>query len=215
MRPINKELFTINKTEYIPYGNAKDDLFSAIGQYCSYCERTGYSSALDVEHVKDKDSFSSLKFNWDNFILSCKNCNSIKGKKTVDNTLLPHIDDTFNVFIYLEGGYIDINRVNVIKGTDLETKTQNLINLVGLDRIPGHPKYSHKDKRWNDRKKVWELAKKYLISYEAGKINKEVIIDLAEGYGFWSIWMQIFKNHSVVKNELIEKFNGTRSEVIY
>ena len=83
MRPIDKSLFISNQVSYIPYGEAKPDLIAAIGKYCSYCEREGFSSALDVEHIEDKDTHPALTYLWSNFLLSCKNCNSIKNAKEI------------------------------------------------------------------------------------------------------------------------------------
>lgn len=102
MRPLNKDLFTTNQTTYNPYGDAKEDLMLALGSFCSYCEREGYNSALDVEHINDKDTHPSQKYDWENFLLACKNCNPIKGRKQIDNSLMPHIDNTFIIFSYLE-----------------------------------------------------------------------------------------------------------------
>jgi hypothetical protein len=51
---------------------------------------------------------------------------------------LPHIDNTFVVFSFLESGLPDINRAI---DDALKPKVQALIDLVGLDRVPGHDKY--------------------------------------------------------------------------
>jgi len=211
MRPVDKDLFTTNQITYNPYGDAKDDLILALGNFCSYCERRGYSSALDVEHIDDKDTYPNQKFNWNNFLLACKNCNSIKGTKAIEDSLMPHIDNTFTIFSYLESGLIIIN-TNVTAPLNLDTKVQKLMNLVGLDRIPGHPNYSYKDKRWQERKKVWELSNKYLGKYKNGKCDIDTIKDLALNSGFWSIWMTIFNDKSEVKEELVNYFNGTKIE---
>ncbi len=207
MRPVNKDLFTTNHARYEPYGDAKDDLILALGAFCSYCERQGFSSALDVEHIDDKNTHPNQKFDWNNFLLACKNCNSIKGKKSVGGSLMPHIDNTFEVFSYLESGLIIVNSAIL---PSLYIKTENLLNLVGLDRIPGHPKYSKKDKRWQERKKAWELSNKYLDKYKNQKCDIDTIVDLALKTGFWSIWMTVFDGYDDVKQRLISQFNGTR-----
>ena len=104
MRPVDKTRYTTNQVEYNPYGDAKPDLIAAIGKFCSYCEREGFSSALDVEHIEDKDAHPDKKFLWDNFLLACKNCNSIKGTKEIDfpNIILPHLQNTFSPFESIE-----------------------------------------------------------------------------------------------------------------
>ena len=202
MRPVNKDIFEENQDTYNPYGDAKDDLILALGNFCSYCERQGYSSALDVEHINDKDTHPDQKYNWNNFLLACKNCNPIKGTKLIENSLLPHIDNTYIVFSYLESGFISTDN----------PLAQKLIDLVGLDRVPGHPNYSKKDKRWEERKQAWEIASRYSTKYQAGQCDIEIIKDLALKSGFWSIWMNEFQNFIEVQQELIISFNGTHTE---
>ena len=209
MRPVDKSLYTTNQVQYNPYGDAKPDLIEAIGKYCSYCEREGFRSSLDVEHIEDKSTYPAKKFLWINFLLACKNCNSIKGTNEVDfpNIILPHLDDTFSPFEYLESGYIKI-KDDIAE--PLRSKVIELIRLIGLDRLPGHQSYSTKDDRWQERKQVWEISKKYYLKYSIGKCDIETIIDLSKSYGFWSIWMNAFKNFPEVQKELILQFKGTR-----
>ena len=209
MRPVDKTRYTANQAVYNPYGNAKPVLIEAIGKYCSYCEREGFSSALDVEHIEDKDAHPDKEFLWDNFLLACKNCNSIKGTTEIDfpNINLPHIQDTFSPFEYLESGYIKIK-------DDLKEPVRNrvtaLVNLVGLDRRPGHLRYSSKDDRWQERKQAWELSKKYKQKYIAGNCDIETIVDLSISNGFWSIWMHAFEGFPEVQRALVDNFRGTR-----
>jgi hypothetical protein len=158
MRPVDKSLFKGNKNRYNLYGDAKDDLILAIGDFCSYCERQGYSSALDVEHINDKHTHPKQK--------------------------------------YLK--------------SPLKEKAQKLLDLVGLDRVPGNSKYSFKDKRWEDRKKVWEIANRYLNKYKKCSCDIEIIMDLALAHGFWSIWMTTFQDYRVVQEALIKSFSGAK-----
>jgi len=208
MRPVDKSLFTTNQIVYNPYGNAKSDLINAIGKYCSYCEREGFSSSLDVEHIQDKSTYPTKQFLWNNFLLACKNCNSIKGAKEVDSTniVVPHVDNTFSPFEYLESGYIKIKDEIA---EPLRGKVVNLVNLIGLDRRPGHPNYSSKDDRWQERKQAWELSKKYTQKYSLGKCDIDTIVDLSKSMGFWSIWMNAFDKFPEVQEALINNFDGT------
>lgn len=207
MRPVDKSRYTANQQEYDPFGSAKDDLIAALGDYCSYCERIGYFSALDVEHVKDKSSFPALKLKWDNFILACKNCNSTKLKKSVVGCMLPHIDDTYAVFDYLEGGLVVINPE--LSAAD-KNKAELLVALVGLDRRPGVRNYSTRDRRWQERTKAWNLAERYLKKYQLQQCDLETLLDLAFATGFWSVWMKVFAEHKEVQVALVTEFNGTR-----
>lgn len=207
MRPVDKSLFQSNKKVYNNYGDAKPDLIAAIGGYCSFCERHGFSSALDVEHIEHKDKHPDKEKLWDNFLIACKNCNSIKGTKDIDYSriILPHIDNTYFPFQYLESGYIKIK--DDVKESE---KAKALVDLVGLDRRPGHPMYSTKDNRWQERKKVWELSRKYHNKLTQNKCDIETIIDLALKSGFWTIWMFAFNEFPEVQKELILNFKGTR-----
>jgi len=40
---------------------------------CNYCEQ---SEANDIEHIYPKSFFPNLTFNWDNYLLACKQCNT-------------------------------------------------------------------------------------------------------------------------------------------
>ena len=207
MRPVDKSLFQDNQESYRPYGAAKNDLISALGGFCSYCERQGFHAALAVEHIKDKSTYPELKFSWDNFLLSCTNCNSIKSTKDIDGVLLPDRDNTYDVFIYLESGFIqlkpDLNNAKKIKALAL-------INLVGLDRIPGRSGYSGRDTLWLNRKENWEVAQRYLEKYQQHTCDIETIKDLALAQGCWSIWMQVFESHSEIQEALVNAFPGTQ-----
>lgn len=209
MRPVDKSLYTENQVEYNPYGNAKNSLIEAIGKFCSYCEREGFSSALDVEHIEDKSTHPDKEFLWNNFLLACKNCNSIKGTKEINfsKIILPHLQDTFSPFEYLESGYIKIKD----DITDpLKSKVEALVDLIGLDRRPGHNHYSNRDDRWQERKQAWELSQKYRQKYIANNCDIETIIDLSLNNGFWSVWMNAFKDFPEVQRALIDNFKGTR-----
>ncbi len=209
MRPVDKSLFQGNKQSYIPYGDAKDDLIKAIGGFCSYCERQGFRSALAVEHIQDKKSFPALELEWSNFLLSCTSCNSIKDTKAITDTLLPDRDNTYDVFMYLNDGFI---QVKPDLDNDLKDKARALINLAGLDRVPSKRGYSGNDTLWLDRKGSWVLANRYLQKYQNKDCDIETIIDLALNNGFWSVWMQVFETYPDVQKELINAFSGTQKK---
>lgn len=71
------------------YAKARRDLITNIGQYCSYCEMP-LGASLAVEHMLPKKWFPLFSVGWNNFLLACPICNSIKS----DN---PNLDDGVKV----------------------------------------------------------------------------------------------------------------------
>ncbi|OEF86136.1 MULTISPECIES: HNH endonuclease [Vibrio] len=213
MRPLNKSTraFPPQKLVYKPYGSSKNELIQAIGHYCSYCEIYVPFASLEVEHVRDKNTHTKRTYLWRNFVLACKNCNTIKSQKPVTSMYFPTVHNTFEIFTYNSSGQVKLN-TTLLSDINEQTKATNLIKLVGLDRVPGHRDLSDKDKRWEERMRTWELAERYLKKFIANKADEETIIDLAKIRGGWSIWMSVFENHPSIKTELINQFNGTQTK---
>ena len=96
---------------------------------------------LAVEHVVPKSLQPDLETSWDNFLLGCTNCNSVKLAQPTNKTdfLWPDIDNTLAAFTYTEGGFVEVT--SGISAT-LKRKAQKLAKLVGLDRhaATGHPR---------------------------------------------------------------------------
>ena len=218
MRPVSKWVHTDNTIvppileTYNPYQSAKEDLIRNIDSYCSYCESPVKDDAIHVEHIQPKGlaKYKHLEYKWSNFLLACARCNGADNKSDKDviygQIHLPNTNNTLLSIDYQEGGLAKANPL--LQNIEYDNAVR-LINLVGLDKRPGHADYKEKDKRWDKRREVWELAKRNYVKYQDGKIDEEVIIDLAKGYGFWSIWFKIFQNHLSVKSALIHSFNGT------
>jgi uncharacterized protein (TIGR02646 family) len=192
---------------YPNYGDAKFPLASNIGQYCSYCEGKEKIHSLKVEHIVAKSEGGSLT-EWNNFLLCCKICNTIKGKKVINNDYhWPHLNNTFYSFIYDETGRIKVNE----KMPELsQIRAQNLLNLVELQR---HPKTNNQpsrtDYRWRDRWETWEKASRSKEQFLNGSITENDVIMLAKSYGQWSIWFTVFKGIDSVRARLISDFPGT------
>jgi hypothetical protein len=62
------------------YPLSRGYLIKTIGPYCSYCGMFVRAS-LAVEHMLPKSEFPGKSVDWDNFLLACTNCNSLKGSK--------------------------------------------------------------------------------------------------------------------------------------
>jgi len=59
------------------YSQANPFLRAGLGRYCSYCEQT-LSEFIATEHVVAKAPWPMTAVSWDNFLLSCRACNSYK-----------------------------------------------------------------------------------------------------------------------------------------
>jgi hypothetical protein len=87
-----------------------------------------------------------------------------------------------------------------------------MLALVGIDKYPKNPKYSshnQNDKRWFHRRQTWEKANDVLQDYSGNKIALKTLLDLAKSYGFWSVWMSVFRDYPEVRQALINSFEGT------
>jgi hypothetical protein len=63
------------------YRQAIFDLVSGIGAYCSFCEMRIPGHLLAVEHRAPKSLYPTYTVLWRNFLLVCRDCNSIKGSR--------------------------------------------------------------------------------------------------------------------------------------
>jgi len=213
MRPIIKQTPTDeqgNLVTFSKYDDAKPLLANQLGDCCSFCEKHNSRSALEVEHIYPKfhAKYAHLENEWDNFLLGCKICNSIKGTKDISlsNPYMPHTDNLMCYIEILEGGFIQI-KPNLLQ--EEKAKVTAFINLIGLDRNPGHPNYSSKDDRWEYRRRAYDYAQDCLNDYQNSQISLKSIINLAKTTGFFSVWFTIFHAHDDVRRELITAFSGT------
>jgi uncharacterized protein (TIGR02646 family) len=209
MRPVERGLAP---KIYAQYGDAIEDLKSRLGSYCSYCERQ-VSASLAVEHVIPKSLHPELEREWNNFLLGCTNCNSLKSDREVeiDNFIWPDRDNTLLALIYSKGGFV---RLADNLNNEQKTKAQALLDLVGLQRHPaqGWVKPARKDKRWQDREESWATAEKcrdLFETLEQADAAKVLVLEVAKSNGFFSVWMTVFNDYPDLKKELIKLFPGT------
>ena len=226
MRPVEK--WTIGHVSpkgttvlsvYNPHTLANPILQENLDHFCSYCEV--FSSDSEVEHVVSQNQNAALRTLWDNYLLACGRCNGSdnKSNKHVDLSLmyLPHLHNTMLIFEYLEGGLVRVHP-NLIQQNQIDKATA-LLNLVGLDKYIGNPKYpstkkhlhgfSANDKRWEHRRTAWENAERKLVIYESGEISANAVAKFAHQRGFFSVWFSVFAAHREVKESLIRIFKGT------
>lgn len=209
MRPVDKGPAP---AAYTDYADAICDFENRLGTYCSYCERR-VPAGLAVEHKAPKCIYPERELDWDNFLLSCSTCNSVKGTSDVldEETLWPDKHNTFLAIAYERGGFVGTNRA---LPAHIMSCAKTLIDLVGLDRhmAAGLPRPSRRDTRWQQRDSAWCAAERCLANYEnlrGSETALQFVLEAARGYGFFSAWLTVFDNHPNVKHALIELFNGT------
>ncbi|MGB8701386.1 MAG: HNH endonuclease [Thermosynechococcaceae cyanobacterium] len=209
MRPVERGLAP---RTYAKYGDAIGDLEARLGLYCSYCERR-LPTSLAVEHVVPKALNPGLETEWTNFLLGCTNCNSVKGDTPVDveDFLWPDRDNTFLAFEYAKGGFV---RLATNTNKEQKEKAKALLNLVGLQRhqASGWDNPAPRDKRWQQREEIWAVAEKCRKNFESLKQTddaKNLVLEVAHGYGFFSVWMTVFDVYPDIKRGLVQGFLGT------
>jgi uncharacterized protein (TIGR02646 family) len=188
-------------------------LQARLGDYCSYCERQ-IETNLAVEHIQPKSTNPDLETDWDNFLLGCVNCNSSKGDSPVivADYLWPDVDNTLNAFEYVEGGLVQPHS-NLPAA--LRQKAQALLELVGLDKYPGHPQRARRptdvDKRWNRRRDARKKALYYAaqLAAEDSPALRQAIVDLIIASGHFSIWWFAFSTDTDMRRRMRQAFPGT------
>src|SRR5689334_15133526 len=129
MRPVVKSVRNDamgNPLGFNRWTDAKPDLVNELGSFCSFCEKYNSRSALHVEHIYGKGCtdaagnliYNHLRFRWDNFLLGCVNCNSIKGDKDISvlNPYMPHQNNLVHFIEVVAGGLVQIKAT--VAGTD-------------------------------------------------------------------------------------------------
>ncbi len=209
--------------DFDSYGDAKPDLISRLGSYCSYCERR-IATQLAVEHIQPKGlaAYAHLKGRWENFLLACVNCNSTKGDKDVllDKILLPDRDNTFSAFSYHPDGTISPSEMAHTQ--NITQMAKDTLALTGLDK-PISAVVNENNKRVSidrvsQRIEKWALADEAKSLIEANPANNAVrviAIKLAKESGFFSIWLTVFRTDEDMCNRLINAFAGTRESACF
>lgn len=205
-----------NPVLFSDYKQARDPLLDRIGDYCSYCE-IPLSDRADVEHIRPKNSNPDLSLTWDNFLLACTSCNSIKGTTPVnlDDYYWPDQDNTFRAFVYPQELPPEV--APELNNTQ-KTIAEKTLHLTGLDRAPGSPNPpTNRDRRWRKRLQAWgkALRAQQLLTENDHTNVRESIVDTATSTGFWSVWMTVFHNDTDMHNRFIDTFPGSRASASF
>ena len=215
MRPVDRGSIPLDDSgqprRFSSYQNARQDLIDRLGEYCSYCEMH-LDASLAVEHVKPKTHHPDLRLRWSNFLLACTNCNSIKGAQDIDldDYYWPDTDNTARAIGYQEGGIV---QADPNLSPEQRTKAEATIELTGLDRMPGNDPAAS-DRRWINRLEAWDMAEQSLQHLQAANSQsmRAQIVLTAQGTGFWSVWMTVFRDCPDMRRRFIEAFPGTFRE---
>lgn len=189
-----------------------------MGDYCSYCE-SPYPA--DVEHKLPKHVHPDRERRWENFLLSCKSCNSIKHSQqnagsVVDPDaalalyLWPDTDNTARAFVYHQ----DRNDVTVAPGLPrrIAKAAAATIDMTGINRIPGKtPGPRPRDRRWLKRRDAWRIAeaKREELAKNDTPSLRACIAALAGATGFWSVWRVVFAADPQMLALIDQAFMGT------
>ncbi len=116
---------------YKRYQDARNDLGSRIDWHCSYCEMA-ITNMIEVEHVVPTANGGD-PLAWENLLLSCKYCNTVKGARNLsrEGYIWPDRDNSDAAFDYSETGGI------TARDTPVRAEAIATIGLMGLDRNPG------------------------------------------------------------------------------
>lgn len=202
MRPVDKG--TAPRT-YNDYKQARDDLIDRIGCTCSYCEMN-ISNMPEVEHVQPKSKNPALRSEWNNFLLSCKYCNTIKSDDNNDRLeyLFPDEDNTAVAFNYLPNN--EVKRSDSLSDPE-KVFADNTLNLMKLNRK--FDTSGKRDMRWFSRQQVWGIAQDSLNDFlqlpEQNMIN-QIVRGISSNF---SVWLTVFKDYPEVKNAIINGVKGT------
>lgn len=169
------------------------------------------ANMIEVEHVVPLDKGGS-ELDWDNFLLSCKYCNTVKGARNHSRAgyIWPDRDNSDLAFSYSEKYGIK-PRSNLV-----QREAEATIQLMGLDRNPGMQNEPTKaDSRWISRLRAWFISNSSYQNWIAAPIPEMAFqISLtASGTGFYSIWCKVFENEPYVLNEIRKQFAGTYFEL--
>jgi uncharacterized protein (TIGR02646 family) len=216
MRPIRRGA-SPRLGDFANYRNAFPDLASRLGLYCSYCERY-VPTQLAVEHIQPKGlpAYQALQGCWENFLLACVNCNSCKKDQPValSDVLLPDRDNTLAAYLYSANGEIQVSPQLSAHSQQLARAT---LSLVGLDRrsqdiADANGRLIALD-RFKQRMEVWlkaVRAREWLALQPENTVLTESVVSLAQATGFFSIWMEVFRDDQALRSRLIDAFPGTR-----
>lgn len=216
MKPVNKG---ISSKSYSKHTHAKPDLIAKAGEYCSYCERLVPATHIHVEHIYPQLAHPHLVLVWSNFLLACTTCNNYKKNhlgnekqvRLIQRYLWPHVDNTFKAFTYTETGAVNIANSIPVR---LFRKAKRTLGMAGLMRSPAVTKNYEESSISYDgvslRRDMWKQAVSIREIYAKAPSaeSAKVFANNAALMGYFSVWMEVFKDCKEVRMELIRAFKA-------
>ncbi|KAB0514190.1 HNH endonuclease [Pseudomonas koreensis] len=213
MRPINKGGWPTRKNNsaiklvFTDWSKARVHLVERTGQYCHLCE-IQLPMGLAVEHIKPKEIYKSLSNNWSNFLLICTSCNS--RKKVSDPVrpyrfryYWPHLNNTLMAFCTSLTGP-DALLVKPHSGLSAAqlTRAEATIELYKLDqRLLAS---GEGDARYTRKAEIGSKAVRRYLEYKSAICTLDSILDNVLSDGFFSLWLEVFKNEKVVIDAILD-----------
>lgn len=212
MRPVNRGLISKNEDGtdkiYTSYGQAKDDLRERLSSFCSYCEMN-IDNQPDVEYVSPKSKNLNLVNEWSNFLLGCKTCNIIKDDNNMnrDGFVFPDTHNTSFLYEYLNSSV----KLKDDLSEDIKVLAKATFDLVKLNRDIDTA--GRIDDRKIARNNSWSKAQEAFKDFLELPNHEAMIRQTARSCnGFFSMWIQIFKDYPEVKKAILENVSGTAME---
>lgn len=190
---------------YGMYDTIQGALIDTIGSYCSFCE-IPISGELNVVNKSSYllNSAPTIR-NWKDLLLACELCQEHLSHMHLpvieyiwpdDDETFYFLDDTTAPFIYSYDGSKESAVVSVNQNSLLNERAQNTLDLLRLANPSESP-----DRRLRNRNDAWKHAEEAIEMLEKAKQTSDSqylnliyqsITSLAQGVGFWSIWMSVF-----------------------
>ncbi len=215
MRPVERGAWPQTRdgsnVEFSHYRDARNELATRLGFYCSYCEMPK-QEAIDVEHMAPKARAPHLERDWHNFLLACTACNSRKSDNPdpsrLDSYLWPDRDNTFAAIVWHDGFSATVS--DKVSGA-VAAKAAMTIQLTRLNATePLRPKL--KDLRRYHRMQAHSkaLLNKVLLENEPHSSGLRTSIAMtAVATGYFSVWMHVFADDPDMRRRFIDAFPGT------
>ena len=216
MKPVKKDPV---RKRYSPYDAVKPYLLDALGEHCSYCERSGAPQDLHVEHIYPKGVHPNRETDWNNFLLACNTCNSCKHahlgnrrqRALFSRYLWPHLDNTNNAFQYKDTGQVEIAPSVPNKLRPVAERTKDMVGLLASPaKATIYKQLGIAYDGASRRSQMWSIAMQFKAHYLKNPTSSyaTTISEGASKMGYFSIWMQVFIDRREIRKELIRAFKA-------